>query len=160
MPKGKIDYLNVEIPEGKDPLDYTYYERRREIIDEIKEVQDPNLVYKTKLAERYDVTKGQITHDFDAIMEYLNRKGWKKNGGRVKLFLDNLFDDIVREKKKQVRHGEATQKELYDFVREHARWLMDIGHIDKAADKHEISIEEDIKNKTDELIKFSEEDED
>ena len=156
-----IDYLNLELPpDDKDPKDYTYAERRREEIEYIKKYQDPDLVPRSKLADKYDVSRPQITYDFQILKEYLDKHGGKVMGQRVKIFLDNIFEDMI---KKKVKKGEMTGdelKELYDYGREHADWLMQLGRIEKAPNKHEIKhdADDEIKDKTDELIKLVRED--
>ena len=154
-----IDYLNIEIPEDKPPEEYTYAERRAEIIKYIKKYQDPKLVPKQKLANQYDVSPSTITKDFKIILNYLEKHGGRHAGQRVKIFLDQLFDDIVEKKKLDIKGNKKLNrnltyeesKELYEFVREHADWLMEVGRIEKAPDKVEgsmaIEINENLINK-------------
>jgi len=152
-----IDYLNLELPpEDKDPEEYHYSERRREEIQYIKKYQDPALVPKSKLADRYDLSRAQITHDFHKLKDYLDNHGGKAMGQRVKIFLDNIFEDMIKKKVKKEEMSPEELKELYDYGREHADWLMQLGHIEEAPDKHEVKhdADEDIKDKTDELIKL------
>ncbi len=150
------DYLNLDIPDDKDPKDFSYAERRREELEYIKKYQDPELVPKHKLADRYDVSRPQITYDFQKLKDYLETHAGKVMGQRVKIFLDNIFEDVV---KKKVKKGDMSAKELmdlYKFARDHADWLMKLGRIEEAPDKHEIKhdADDEIKDKTDELIKL------
>ena len=140
------DYLNIKIPNDKNPEDYTYAERRSAEIKYIKRYGDPDLVPKTRLAEKFDVSLSQICQDFDRIIDYLNEYGAEQKSRRVKVFLDNLFDEIV-EKKKFIKSesGKKLKKELseeelfelYKFVRTHADWMMDLGRIERETQKHE-----------------------
>lgn len=68
-PKGSIDYSNIEIPRDKPPTDWTYAERRAEILKLILEAGHPGLVSRTELAKRYGVTPTQITMDINQITE-------------------------------------------------------------------------------------------
>jgi len=69
----EINYLkDIELPpEDKNHTDYTFPERRREILEEIKKHKDPNLLSRTNLAERYDVSIAMITEDIQAAMKSL-----------------------------------------------------------------------------------------
>ena len=140
------DYLNIEIPSDKNPSDFSYAERRAEEIEYVRRYGDPALVPKTKLAERYDVTLSQICQDFDRILDYLEDYGADETARRVKVFLNNLFDDIVKEKKfvkdqngRMVPKdlGQEELRELYDFVRLHADWMMALGSIERESTKLE-----------------------
>jgi len=134
------DYLNLEIPKNKDPKEFTWAERRAEEIEYIKRYGDPQLVPKTELANRYGVTTSQICQDFDRVLAYLNEYGAEHTSRRVKVFLDNLFDEIVKEKRfRTTEDGRRVRKkmtdkeleELYAFVRTHASWMMDLGRIER-----------------------------
>ncbi|MFW6376000.1 MAG: hypothetical protein ACOCZJ_02445 [Thermoplasmatota archaeon] len=69
----EINYLeDVELPpEDKDPKDYTFPERRRDILEEIKKHKDPKLLSRSDLAERYDVSIPMITEDIQAVIKSL-----------------------------------------------------------------------------------------
>lgn len=155
---GEIDYLEQDLPpDDKDPKDYNYVERRREELKYIKEYMDPNLVPRHELADRYDLSRSQITRDFNKLKKYLNKYAGRRMGGRVKIFLDNIFEEIVKKKVKKDSDMSADElMELYKFAREHGDWFMKLGRIESAPDKHEIKhdADDEIKDKTDELIKL------
>ena len=161
---GEIDYLEQDLPpDDKDPKDYNYVERRREELKYIKEYMDPDLVPRHELAERYDLSRSQITRDFNKLKKYLNKHAGRRMGGRVKIFLDNIFEEIVKKKVNKDKDMSADDlMELYKFAREHGDWFLQLGRIEKAPDKHEIKhdADEDIKEKTDELIKLVRENQD
>ena len=158
------DYLNLDIPEDKDPREYNHAERRREIVEYIKKYQDPALVPKSKLADRYDVSNGQISHDFNQITDYLEEYNDEHIGQRVKIFLNNIFDELVEKKKTRMVDGKKVDKnlsprelkELYDFTREHADWLVKLGSID--SEPEHIALTHDIADDMDKLISFHKDD--
>ena len=104
------DYLNLDVPKDKNPKEYNHAERRREIVEYIKKYQDPALVPKSKLADRYDVSNGQISHDFNQITDYLEEYNDEHIGQRVKIFLNNIFDELVEKKKTRMVDGKRLIK--------------------------------------------------
>lgn len=65
------DYEALEIP-TKNPAEYTYAERRAELLQTVLDLGHPSLVNQTAEAERYDVTQQQISQDLDRLAEYID----------------------------------------------------------------------------------------
>lgn len=64
-----IDYSMVDIPRGKPPENYTYAERRAEILQLILKAGHPGLVSRTELSHRYGTSIQQITKDIQVLTE-------------------------------------------------------------------------------------------
>lgn len=65
------EYDAITIPEGKSRHDYSYVERRAEILKRIERRGHPSAFNKSKLAREYDVSHTSIGRDFDALAEYV-----------------------------------------------------------------------------------------
>lgn len=64
------DYSQVPVPEQTPPEEYTYNERRAEILQLIERKGHPWGFNYTQLGERYGVTRQQIAKDFDRIKDW------------------------------------------------------------------------------------------
>lgn len=64
------DYSQVPIPEQTPPEEYTYNERRAEILQLIERKGHPWGFNYTQLGERYGVTRQQIAKDFDRLKDW------------------------------------------------------------------------------------------
>lgn len=68
-PKGSLDYSQIEIPTEKPRDEWTYAERRAEILKLILEAGHPGLLSRKQLAEMYGVSATQITQDINQITD-------------------------------------------------------------------------------------------
>jgi len=64
------DYDAVEIP-ATDPADYSWRERRAELLQQIRDVGHPSALNQTELADRYGCSQQQISKDFDRLAAYV-----------------------------------------------------------------------------------------
>jgi len=62
------DYGAVEIP-SKPPTEFTYHERRADILDQIRDLGHPSMLNQTELADRYGVCQQQISKDISRLAE-------------------------------------------------------------------------------------------
>lgn len=62
------DYGTVEIP-TKPPAEYSYHERRGELLQVIRRAGHPSKINQSELAERYEVSQQQISLDLDRLAE-------------------------------------------------------------------------------------------
>lgn len=67
------DYSAVGIP-TKPPSEYSYVERRAELLQLIEDAGHPAALNQTELADRYGVTQQQISKDFDRIAEHVHAR--------------------------------------------------------------------------------------
>lgn len=63
------DYATVEVPTTKPPEEFTYQERRADLLRQIRDLGHPSLINQTEAAERYDVSQSQISKDLDRLAE-------------------------------------------------------------------------------------------
>lgn len=65
------DYTSVDIPSKGRP-EYSYVERRAELLQLIEEAGHPAELNQTELAEQYGVSQQQISKDFDRIAAHVS----------------------------------------------------------------------------------------
>lgn len=64
------DYSAVAVP-SQPGNEYSYVERRAELLQLIRQAGHPSRLNQTELADRYEVSQQQISKDFDRLGEYL-----------------------------------------------------------------------------------------
>lgn len=130
MPKNQPDYNNIKVPDDKDPTDYTYAERRAEILENVLELGDPTQLSRTKAAERYDVSIGQISQDMDRLGDYLSdRISKSKLTMRVQTAFNKIYEHYM---------SEGKYSRAWQVIRDWGRFLMEVGEVDKEPDKLDI----------------------
>lgn len=67
------DYGSVEIP-AKPPGEYTYHERRADLLQQIRDLGTPAAINQTEVADRYGVSQQQISKDLDRIGESVRER--------------------------------------------------------------------------------------
>jgi hypothetical protein len=123
------DYSAIEPPEDKPPGEYTYVERRAEILQLIERKGHPWGFNKAQLGRRYGVSGEQIRKDFKKL------KSWyeDKIGRDAKQASDLAYRRIVQE---HMDNGdfEKARRALDSWN----SWLEDRGIEEKEPDKHEV----------------------
>jgi hypothetical protein len=64
------DYSAIT-PSSKSPTEYSYAERRAEILQQIEDLGHPSAINQTELADRYGVSQQQISKDLDRLDEHV-----------------------------------------------------------------------------------------
>lgn len=112
---GDIDYRAVEVPDGKDPENMTYAERRAEILDLIEKRGSPRLVNGARLAERYGCTRQMIHKDLDRLAEWAD----ENQGDREVLEGDALYWRCIQGLLEDGEYRKAAQtlSDYHDWLR-------------------------------------------
>jgi len=130
MGKNDPDYYHVDVPGKKAPEDYTYVERRAEILNLILERGSPHGVKQARLAERYDVSESQISQDMDRLRSHVDNH----LGRSAKMTTRALYQKTIEDLR-----DEGEYREAFEVAMEWNRWLQDIGKQETEPEKHEIS---------------------
>ena len=67
------DYSAVDLP-SKDPTEYTYVERRAELLQRVEEAGEPSVLNQTELADTFGVSQQQISKDLDRIASHVRER--------------------------------------------------------------------------------------
>jgi len=124
------NYRAVNVPEDKPPSEYSYVERRAETLQLIEEAGHPRAISQTRLADRYDVSQGQISQDIDRLRKHI-----------VENIDETTVDSItetVYQKSVQELMSNGEYKDAVKAVESWNDWLMDRGKVEKEPDKHEV----------------------
>jgi hypothetical protein len=123
------DYSQIPVPEQKPPEEYTYNERRAEILQLIEKKGHPWGFNYSELGRRYDVSHQQIRKDFMKLKEWYG----DKIGNEAKVASELAYRRIVQEHMENGEYGKA-RKALDSWN----SWLQDTGEQEKEPDKHEV----------------------
>lgn len=61
------DYTTVKVPTTKPPEEFTYQERRADLLRQIRDLGHPSMINQTEAAERYGVSQSQISKDLTRL---------------------------------------------------------------------------------------------
>jgi hypothetical protein len=113
---GDIDYRAVAIPEDTAPENYTYAERRAEILQRVGDIGSPRLLNGADLAARYGCTRQNIANDFDRLAEWMD----DASGDRERLNAEALYWRCIRGLLEQGEYRDAarTLSEYHDWLHE------------------------------------------
>ena len=110
------DYAALEIP-TKPRTEYSYAERRAELLQQIKDLGHPSLVNQTQEAERYGVTQQQISKDLDRLAEYVDGT----LGARRELITEAVFHRAIQGllEEGEYRDAARTVKDWNEWIDDH-----------------------------------------
>lgn len=113
---GEIDYETVEVPAEKTPVEYTYAERRAEILTLIKQAGHPCRINQSQLADRYDCSAPNISKDMAALADHIDETlgdRWELNTRTV---LERAIDGLIEQE--EWRQAAKTALEYDEWIRE------------------------------------------
>jgi hypothetical protein len=123
------DYASVEIT-SEDRSEYSYVERRAELLQLIREAGHPKALNQTQLAERYGVTQQQISKDLDRLAEYVHEIAVDRS--RRLFTVNTVVDRAVRGLLNEGEWRKAAKTAM-----EHDEWLTEFHDLDVLASEVE-----------------------
>ena len=112
----RIDYRTIPVSDDKPPEDYTFAERRAEILRRIEDAGSPDRLNGVELSNRYGCTPENIYNDFDVLGDYVSATV----GDRVDLKINAVFNKAIRGllQQKEYRKAAKTAAEYGEWVRD------------------------------------------
>lgn len=112
------DYAAIT-PASKPPTEYSYTERRAEILQQIRDLGHPSAVNQTELAERYGVSQQQISKDLDRLAESVREH--VTDPDRRTFTVDAVLQRSIQGllANEEYRKAAQTALEYEEWVREH-----------------------------------------
>jgi DNA-binding transcriptional ArsR family regulator len=90
------DYAAIS-PAANPPTEYTYPERRAEILQQTRDLGHPSALNQTELAERYDVSQQQISKDLDRLDEYVRGRLGQRRDLEIGTVLEKCMTGALEE---------------------------------------------------------------
>lgn len=85
------DYESVQIL-AKPPSEYSYVQRRADLLDQIYDLGHPSMIHQGEAADRYGVSQSQISKDLKRLAEHVDTE----LGARRGLATDAVFQRAIR----------------------------------------------------------------
>lgn len=103
-------YDAVEIP-TKPPTEFSYAERRAELLQLVEQAGHPAVLNQSELADRYEVSQQQISKDLDRLDEYIRAQ----IGNRRDLEIESVLKRCMTGLLEQEEYAKAARvAETYD----------------------------------------------
>jgi hypothetical protein len=131
-----VNYEAVDIPDDKPPSEYHWTERRAEILQLIEKAGHPDSISPTRLADRYDVSKSQISQDKSRLQEFIVEQ---IDEPAVDAITSTVFQTAVQELMDNDEYRKAAKT-----VADWNDWLGDRGHVEREPDRLEANVSLDI----------------
>lgn len=130
------DYASIRIPDDKTKPRprWSYLERRAELLRLILEAGTSFGLSRTKMAEMYGKSISTITRDIQAVEYYLADNIDTK---KVESMVVSTFQKAVKESLKDQKYG---AERAYRLSRDFVEYLQSIGKMQRAAERHEVSL--------------------
>jgi hypothetical protein len=127
-----VNYEAVDIPDDKPPSEYHWTERRAEILQLIEKAGHPDSISPTRLADRYDVSKSQISQDKSRLQEFIVEQ---IDEPAVDAITSTVFQTAVRELMDNDEYRKAAKT-----VADWNDWLGDRGHVEREPDRLDANV--------------------
>lgn len=98
------DYDALEVP-SKRPTEYSYAERRRDLLLQVRDLGHPSMINQTEAADRYGVSQQQISKDLDRLAEYVDAR----LGDRRELVTEAVFHRAIQGLLEEGEYRKAAQ---------------------------------------------------
>lgn len=128
------DYTTLKPPEDISPEDYSYHERRAEILQALIEGGSPSAIKQVDLAERYDVHESTISRDMDALRESIREHVTDDSLSTTWLLREHIVADLLDEDDWRAR------KAAWDVQMDWNDWLGEIGEQHREPDRSELDV--------------------
>lgn len=114
------DYSAVQVPTTKPPEEFTYQERRADLLDQIRDLGHPSMINQVQQAQRFNVSQQQISKDLDRIAESV--RDHLTDHGRRALSVDAVVQRSIRGllEKEEYRKAARTAMEYDEWVMKYA----------------------------------------
>lgn len=111
------DHSAVNLP-SKDRTEYSYVERRAELLQLVEETGHPDALNQTELADQYGVTQQQISKDFDRLATHIRARFDDRD--RRGFIIDRVVNRAIRGllQEEEYRKAAKTAMEYDDWVSE------------------------------------------
>lgn len=122
------DYSAVNLPD-KPRSEYSYVQRRAELLQLIREAGHPRAISQTRLADEYDVSQQQISKDLDRLATHIH-ESVVENRDRRALTVHTVMQRAVRGLMDAEEYRKAAKTAL-----EWDEWLQERHDLEELADR-------------------------
>lgn len=142
----EIDYRCVEVPNDKDPENFTYAERRAAILRRIEEEGQPWTLNKSALGRKYGVSHTTISNDVEVLADHIG----ESLGEQHELVTNSVMRRCIQGLLDDERWAEAARITL-----KYEDWLMDVGAVEREPERKQVAAtvrEQDLRTDSYEIV--------
>lgn len=121
------DYSAVDLP-SKDRTEYSYVERRAELLQLIEEAGHPAELNQTELADQYGVSQQQISKDFDRLATHIRARFADRD--RRGFVVDRVVNRAIRGLLEEGEYRKAAKTAM-----EYDEWITEFHDLEKLHQK-------------------------
>ena len=132
-----MGYKDVNIPDDKEPSDYSYHERRSELLGFAIEAGHPDMLSRKRFAERYDVNPSTITRDIQALGDEIH----DDLSTDAEMITAVIYRKAIREKMDAGDYMDAVQ-----MAESWNEWLENRGQQEKVPDRMEMDLDASVES--------------
>lgn len=132
------DYSAIEAPTTKPQSEYTYTERRADLLQIVEDVGHPAAINQAELADRYDVDQSTISRDLDRLEEFIRERIGKRRDLEVETVFKRAITGLL-EQEEYAKAARAAEKydEFLDRRIETLEFRQRLGRLEEAAERQE-----------------------
>jgi hypothetical protein len=111
-----IDYGAVDVPPDKPASEYTYAQRRSEILALIRKAGHPRLINQRRLSDRYNCTPQNINKDMKKLASYVDETLGDRRTLNTQTTVERAIEGLLDEA--EWRKAAKTALEYDEWIRE------------------------------------------
>jgi hypothetical protein len=111
-----INYGAVDVPTDKPASEYTYAQRRGEILDLIRKAGHPRRINQRRLAARYDCSPQNINKDMKKLASYVDETLGDRRELNTQTTVERAIEGLLDEE--EWRKAAKTALEYDEWIRE------------------------------------------
>jgi len=128
------DYSAVNIP-TKPPTEYSYVERRAELLQLVEQRGHPSALNQNELADRYGVSQQQISKDLDRLDEFIRSRLTHRRDLKLQSALDRALRGALEDEEwDAVRRIAESYDEYLDGRMETLEFRRRLDQLEEAAE--------------------------
>lgn len=132
MSDAQTNYRAADVPDDIPASEYSYVQRRAEILELVEEAGHPDALTKTRLAERYGVSPAQITKDFKRLRDYIR----ETLGHQRHAISESLYRKALKEYTDRGEYDKAI-----DALESWNEWLREEGARDTEPEEQNVNVD-------------------
>lgn len=106
----------MDVPSEKEASEYTYAERRAEILDLVKEAGHPRRINQSRLADRYGCSPPNISKDMTALADHVDDTLGDRRELTTQATVERSIEGLLDEE--EWRQAAKTALEYDEWIRE------------------------------------------
>ena len=132
MSDTQTNYRTVNVPDDVPASEYSYVQRRAEILELVEGAGNPHAITQSRLAERYGVSQPQISKDLKRLREYVR----ETLGQQRHIISESLYRKALKEYADRGEYDKAIEA-----LESWNEWLREEGARDTEPEEQNVNVD-------------------